>query len=318
MKRALAMMAICASFNALAAPAAAPLASAHGGAGAAADTAAGASVRLDPSAANVRRVLAALRAARSEDQKIEQIRLLGALLSRSNASAMNEAIVGELRTLAASPSRRIARSATYPLVHAVGADETIEILLRARRAGLMESEEIAGELARALRFAPREQQLRYVQLIGAEQSRYGVDVLVAGFGSNVLDPMLPETRQAIGELLRRTRIDFPRDANSFGYVDAIRYAGWLHASALTEQWISRQPYEITVMAHLDDPETDPRKLIAYLGTPEGKELMARVGKRGPLAGAVRRARAYADANPRSLHVKKIVLDICGNWNRLPV
>lgn len=307
MKSALAILAICASFTALAAPGAAPSTAVR-----AADT-----LRLDPTAANVKRVRAALHAARSENDKIDQIRLLATLYSRSNASGMNDAIVSELRALAASPSRRIARSATYPLAQAVGAEETIEILQRAKRAGLMESEEVAGELARALRFAPREQQLRFVQLIGAEQSRYGVDVMVAGFGSNLLDPMLPETRQAVGELLRRTRIEFPRAAGSFGYVDAIRYAGWLHASALTEQWITRQPYEITVMAHLDDPETDPRKLIAYLGTPEGKELMARVGRRGPLAGAVRRASGYADAYPHSLHVKKLVADIVGTWLKLP-
>ncbi|UOD29063.1 hypothetical protein INH39_27125 [Massilia violaceinigra] len=307
MKSALAILAICATFTAMAAPGAAPSATARTG-----DT-----LRLDPTAANVKRVRAALHAARSENDKIDQIRLLATLYSRSNASGMNDAIVSELRALAGSPSRRVARSATYPLAQAVGADETIEILLRAKRAGLMESEEVAGELARALRFAPREQQLRLVQLIGAEQSRYGVDVMVAGFGSKLLDPMLPETRQAVGDLLRRTRIDFPRNTDSFGYVDAIRYAGWLHASALTEQWVSRQPYEITVLAHLDDPELDPRKLIAYLGTPEGKELMVRVGKRGPFAGAVRRARDYAAAYPHSLHVQKIVCEIYGSWNSLP-
>jgi hypothetical protein len=307
MKRALATLALCASFGALAAAAAAPASAVR----------AASALRLDPSAANVKRVRAALRAARSEDELIDQIRLLASLHSRGNASGMNEAIVAELRALAASPSRRIARSATYPLAHAVGAGETIEILLRARRSGLMESEEIAGELARALRFAPREQQLRYVQLIGAEQSRYGVDVMLIGFGAHLLDPMLPETRQAIGALLRRTRIDFPRASASFGDGDAIRYAGWLHASALTEQWTSRRPYADTVMAQLDDPDTDPRKLIAYLGTPEGRQLMATVGRRGPFASAVRRVRDYADAYPRSLHMKKIVAAICGSWHRLP-
>lgn len=307
MKRALAMLAICASCTTLAASAAAPSATARAG-----DT-----LRLDPTALKVQRVRAALHAARSEDQKIEQIRLLGSLHSRSNAAGMNDAIVGALRVLAASPSRRIARTAIYPLAQALDADESIAILLRAKRAGLMESEEVGGELARALRHAPRERQLRYVQLIGAEQSRYGVDVMVAGFGSDLLDPMLQETREAIGELLRRTRIDFPRAPDRFGQVDALRYAGWLHASALTEQWTSRRPYADTVLAHLDDPELDPRKLIAYLGTDQGKQLMASVGRRGPLAGAVRRAAGYAEAFPHSAQVNQLVAGIVGSWHKLP-
>lgn len=304
MKTALAILALCASFNA---HAAAPSAALR----------AGTLARMDATAANVRQVRAALRAAVSEDEKIQHIHVLGGLHTPDNASGMNEAIESDLRQLSASPSRRIARSATFPLAQALGGEETIDILLRAKRTGLMAGEEIAGELARALRFAPRELQLRYVQLIAAEQTRYGVDVLVMSFGSDWLDPMLPATRQAVGELLHRTRIDFPRAIGRFGHGDAIRYAGWLHASALTEQWISRRPYADTVLAHLDDPETDPRKLVAYLSTPHGKELMARVGKRGPFAGAVRRASDYADSFPDSLHVKKLVDDIVDAWHKLP-
>jgi hypothetical protein len=308
MNSALAILAICASFTAAAAaPAAAPSAAVR----------AGASLRMEATAANVMQVRAALRAAVSEDEKIPHIHVLGGLYTTDNASGMNEVIERDLRELSASPSRRIARSATFPLAQMVGGEETLEILLRARSTGLMAGEEIAGELARALRLAPREQQLRYVQLIAAEQSRYGVDVLVMSFGSGLLDPMLPETRAAIGELLRHTRIDFPRPIGEFGYGDAIRYAGWLHATAVTEQWVSRRPYADTVLAHLDDPETDPRKLVAYLSTPEGKDLMARVGKRGPFAGAVRRAGDYADSFPGNLNVKKLVADIVGAWHKLP-
>lgn len=125
MKRALAVLAICASFTALgacAAPASTPVR-------------AGDTLRLEPSAANVKRVRAALHAARSDQDRIEQIRLLASLHARGNPSGMNEAIVGELRTLSESPRRRIARSAIYPLAQAVAADETIEILLRAKRSG---------------------------------------------------------------------------------------------------------------------------------------------------------------------------------------
>ncbi|MDM5181153.1 hypothetical protein PO883_28635 [Massilia sp. DJPM01] len=307
MKSALAILAICASLSALAASAAVPSQAVR----------ASALLRLEANAPNIERVRAAVRAAVSEDEQIHQIHLLGGLHTRSNASGMNDAIVGDLRALAASPSRRIARSATFPLAQAVGAEEAIEILMRARESGLMGGEEVAGELARALRFVPRDQQLRYVQLIAAEPSRYAVDVMVSSFDKRLLDPMLPETRHAIGELLRRTRVVFPQAIGSFGAGDAFRYAAWLHASALTAQSVSGRPYADSVLAQLDDPQLDPRKIIAYLGMPEGQALMSSVGRRAPFAGAVRRADAYAHALPGSLHVKKLVDDIVEAWLKLP-
>ncbi|MDQ1922016.1 hypothetical protein [Massilia pseudoviolaceinigra] len=305
MKSALAILAIGASLNALAA--AAPSQAAR----------ASALQRMEASAPNVERVRAAVRAAVSEDEQIHQIVLLGGLHTRTNASGMNDAIERDLRALAASPSRRIARSATFPLAQAVGAKEAIEILMRAKRSGLMDGEEVAGELARALRFVPRELQLRHVQLIAAEPSRYGVDVMVSAFDERLLAPMLPETRQAIGELLRGTRVDFPHAIGSFGAGDATRYAAWLHATALTEQWVSRRPYGDTVLAQLDDPQLDPRKIIAYLGMPEGQALMSGVGRRAPFTSAVRRAASYARSFPGNLHVKQLVDDIVDAWYKLP-
>lgn len=137
------------------------------------------------------------------------------------------------------------------------------------------------------------------------------------FDERLLAPMLPETRQAIGELLRGTRVDFPRAIGSFGVGDANRYAAWLHASALTEQWVSSRPYAETVLAQLDDPQLDPRKIIAYLGMPEGRALMSGVGRRAPFTNAVRRAASYAHSFPGNLHVKELVDDIVDAWYELP-
>ncbi|CUI03034.1 hypothetical protein [Massilia antarctica] len=306
MKSALAILAICANLSAPKATAAPSQA-----------MRAGALLRMEASAPNVERMRSAVRAAVSEDEQVQQITQLGGLHTRDNASGMNDAILADLRVFAASPSRRVARSATFPLAQSVGAEEAIDILMRAKETGLMGGEEIAGELARALRFVPRELQLRYVQLIAAEPTRYGVEVLVSGFDSRLLKPMLPETRRAIGELLRRTPVDFPRPIGAFSFGDAARYAAWLHASALTEQSVSRRPYADTVLAQLDDPQLDPRKIIAYLYESEGRALMSKVGRRAPFAGAVRRAATYADSFPGNLTVKKLVDDIVDAWYELP-
>ncbi|MDQ1833333.1 hypothetical protein [Massilia scottii] len=245
MKYALTMLALGASLTALAA--AAPSQAVR----------ASALLRMEASAPNVERMRAAVRAADSEDEQVQQITLLGGLHTRDNASGMNDAIERDLRTLAASPSRRIARSATFPLAQAVGAQEAIEILMRARQTGLMGGDEVAGELA------------------------------------------------------------FPRAIGSFGVGDASRYAAWLHATALTGQWVSRRPYAETVLAQLDDPALDPRKIIAFPGMPEGRALMSGVGRRAPFTSAVRRAASYAHSFPGNLHVKQLVDDIVDAWYELP-
>jgi hypothetical protein len=105
------------------------------------------------------------------------------------------------------------------------------------------------------------------------------------------------------KLLSSREPNFPLALDSFGLVDAIKYAFWVHAVATLDSGLSGKEYAQIVLTRLSDPRTDPRKILAVFANPEGKRVINETAELKQLQLLLGRAQAYSNSLPQNVMLK---------------
>jgi hypothetical protein len=259
---------------------------------------------ISGSPANVKLLREALALRASADERATLISILGRLYDRTKTSEQNTAIKGDLRNLAQSSDRKIARAAVFGISRMGGDEELKDLLQNAKSSGNIDNDEYAGELAINVRFSPPGRQLEYVALLDQSDSKYGIDVLTSNLGDpGYLRQYSPGSLTEIEKLLKKREPNFPLAIGEFGYVDVMRFTAWLQARALIlEQQRPASSLDL-VLQILVDPSLDPRKAIGYLSSPEAAPFLSKVSIE-KLKPVLTRINAFAESFPQNKGIQE--------------
>ncbi|HYD94934.1 MAG TPA: hypothetical protein VEC01_06385 [Noviherbaspirillum sp.] len=241
------------------------------------------------------------------EEKVALARLLGSLYSPADATGMNAAIAQDLRRLARAEQRELAGAAVLVYSRLGYFPDTPDILSSARRNGAIDDDGYFGELAHLVPFAPAHAQRALVAELRRSKNPYGTEVITFVLqAKEVVKKLDPAAKEELLLLLNETEPAFPMPLGDFGYTDAIRFANWLHASAMLAVEIKGASYRDMVLAKLDDERTDPRKIMAFLSSGEGRRLIGEVGQRAPFEKMQQRIALYSRQLPQNEAMKEIV------------
>jgi hypothetical protein len=266
--------------------------------------------RLEPTKANAEMIRNMLIAPAAEAEKILIIRIAGSMHTLKNSSGANSGIENDIRNLANSGQRDIARVATLEYSRlGYFADQT-EILRNARSRGVITEDEYFGELAHGVRLAPSQAQAERLAQIGAGGNRYAMEILVDLFSDpNFLNQLSPESKKTLLMMLNKNEPSFPMSLGTFGLIDAFRYSGWLHVHATMEAAEQGETYAEIVLRRLEQPRTDPRKIMAFFMSDEGKKLASQFPDRARLTKILAVCQQYSDSLPQSTMLAEATEDI---------
>ena len=233
----------------------------------------------------------------SSEEQVALLRILSGMHTYDDRAGQNAIIAAEMRKMSQLGDKSVARAATLSYSRMGYHADLADVLAQARSKGILTADEYFGELAHGLPYAPAQAQGELAALLTKGDNDYATKILAEAAGHQELDAMLyPEVRTSILSLLTRHEPVMSSALGEFGYVDAIFYVTWLKAVATFTEATGGKSYTEVVMAHLNDPKADPRKLISFLESDEGKRLMTAVGKK-QLASAAARAIAFARTFP---------------------
>jgi hypothetical protein len=243
----------------------------------------------------------------SDHEKISSIRILAGMYLPDDKLGTNSAIYRELKVQANSNQREIARAATFGfsrLGYFADSDETLQHALKNQN---ISDDEYYGELAHIVRFAPGNEQVRFLSKIAQSRNSYSIEILANLIHeANGLKKFTPQSKKVLWTILQNNEPTFPAALGEYGFVDAFRYENWLHANATLASALTATSYNDFILERLNSPKTDPRKVIAFLSTKEGKEFVAGVGDAKKFALANEHIQQYADSFPSNVFVKELV------------
>jgi hypothetical protein len=272
---------------------------------------------LSRTMANITTVRQVLASKTTDEEKVIALRILGGFIVPSDTSEVNAAILRDVRGQLHSGHREIARAATFALSRSGSASDIAEVLLQARKANILDKDEYLGELSHAMRFTPKQKQQEVISALAAEPSYYSIDILTMQMADrSIVTSLYPETQRSLQRFFRSNQPNFPIAIGEYGAIDGYRYTAWLHATALLNEAADRKDYSETVLEELGAPKTDPRKVLAFLSAPEGKNLIATVAKKAPLEKALARGKAYAESFPQNRYVNGLAASISAEIDRL--
>jgi hypothetical protein len=166
-------------------------------------------------------------------------------------------------------------------------------------------------------YAPANDQQLLVSEIQSGQNRYAAEILAfLPSDPQVLARIYPETRRALKQLLEDSEPEMAKSIGEFGFTDVARYANWLNAVATLSAATGGPSYEDVVFGHLNSEKTDPRKVMAFLISPEGKRFIAKVGQKAPFETSVRRATVFSKQLPMNMLMRDTVREITEDVNAL--
>lgn len=274
--------------------------------------------RLAKTADNVKTVRALLASTVTSEEKVGLARILGKLYTKENATGMNVAIANDLRGLTQSGQTDVARAATFTFSRLGYFPDSAEVLASAKNRGLIDDEAFFGELAHIAPSAPGNDQVNLLSKIRAGKSRYGADVLayqIQETGS--MKKFSSEAKVQLLYTLAENEPGFPVMAiGEYDLSDGIRYSTWLHAVATLERDTKHITYQDVVMARLGNEKIDPRKIMAFLSSTEGKRLIKDVGRRGPFESLHERITLYSKQLPQNQIMKEVVAEITATLSAL--
>jgi hypothetical protein len=272
---------------------------------------------LAKTADNVKSIRALLASRVTNEEKIALARILGSLYSPDDKTGMNTAIAQDLRGLSRAGAKDVARAATLAFSRLAYFPDSPDVLLSAKNRGLIDADTYYGELAHLTAYAPAHEQANLVATIKNGKNRYAAEILASlSHDAITMQRFVPETKVQLLSLLEESEPEFPKALGEFGYTDAIRYATWLHTASLLKRDATNASYKDLVMARLSDEKTDPRKIMAFLASAEGKQLMKDVGQRSTFEPLYQRIALYSRQLPQNMTMKELVQDVTATLQML--
>ncbi|MCX7170066.1 MAG: hypothetical protein NTY41_07155 [Proteobacteria bacterium] len=265
---------------------------------------------LAKTAENVKSTRSLLSSSVTSDEKVVLARILGSLYTYGDKTGMNNAITSDLKGLVYTGQKEVARAGVLAFSRLGYFRDSNDVLLYARNNGFIDTDEYYAELAHIVLFAPAHDQVDLVSKIKDGKNRYATEILA----SITQDPeaiknVYPETQKSILSSLDASEPAFAQALGEFSLIDAVRYSTWLQSVANLSSAAGNVKYEDVVLARLNDDKIDPRKIMAFLMSPEGKNLIKKIGQSSPFDKVLERVSLYSKQLPQNVLMKQIVQDI---------
>ena len=235
----------------------------------------------------------------SDDEKIALSRILGRLYAPDDPTGYNADILLDLRRLLGDSNKQVARSAALSFSRIGYLPGSDAVLRDAFDNQVLGANDYYGELAHMAPQAPAHVQAAMLSAIRASSNAYAADILAGSINDNpkVLQGYSAHAVEEIARLLAGAEPRFPAATGDFGLTDAVRYANWLRATAQVESLAQGTDLDAAIVARLGMPGTDPRKITAYLLTPEASSLLSTARLGSPASGLVVASNQYAAQHP---------------------
>ena len=236
-----------------------------------------------------------LRGSLSSDEKLPLLRILADLYNRENTTGANADIALTLKQMASDPDKQVAAQAAIKYARHVEYQQGTELVLRKALHG---TDSYFQELAHLIPSSPPEKQREFLAEIRAAGSLIGRDVLVSALNSGEDFNAAPFLKSSddMAELLRATEPTFGPTVG-LGIVPAVRYAEWLRASATIESHKTGRSMDEIIMERLSQPNTDERKVMSFLISPQAGPLLAEAAPDSPIQKLVGIAQVYSAQSP---------------------
>jgi hypothetical protein len=219
-------------------------------------------------------------------------------------SQQNMVIENDIKGFVNSADMGIAREAAIEYSRLGYPPDRYEILQRARAGKIIGDDAYYGELAHGLRLSVPTDQSQMLAELEQAHNMFANEILASTFGNPQLLGQLNRAAQArLLKLLSDHEPVFPMAVDSFGLVDAIRYAFWINAVATIDSALHGTPYAQLVVTRLSAPGTDPRKILAVFSNPEGKRVIKEASDFAKLRALLERAQIYSNSLPQNSMVK---------------
>jgi hypothetical protein len=270
---------------------------------------------LDITADNVKITRSLLSSTMKSDEKVVLTRILGSLYTHNNKTGMNSEITQDLKGVIYSDQKEVARAGVLAYSRLGYFTDSGEVLLHAKNSGIIDTDEYYGEIAYLVPYAPANDQINLVTKIKGANNQYAMEILAFSTqDSEIRTKVDAEAKKIVLSSLEANEPGFAQAPKEFSLIDAVRYSTWLQSIATLSSATSNVKYEDVVLAHLNNFNTDPRKIMAFLMSSDGKTLIQKIGKGGSLDSALERISLYLKQIPPSIIMEEVVQDITASIN----
>lgn len=231
------------------------------------------------------------------EEKIAATRLLGNLHITESTPEINSAIRTRLRPLSQHADKRVATAALLRYTRLGYFSDTEALLDFNLNRGFLSKDDVGGELAHILVFAPATDQPRIIDKIDKDGSEYALDIVASNLKHEGSRKRL--SAQAKGKVLASLLKHQPRFSTAIGEFslkEAIVYSDWLHTIATLKSEVSNEKYDDVIMSQIGGDFSNPKRAISFLASPEGRIAAARLGSTR-LASVFQRVSDYAKRLP---------------------
>jgi hypothetical protein len=258
--------------------------------------------------ANVIGVRTLLAAPSDSVEKIGLVRLLAAQYERADPSHRNDLIIHDLRILTTSSDKGLARAATFAFTRLGFLPGFEEVLGNALNSSAINDDEYFGEIAHAMAFAPTSDQVRLAKVLRQSKNLYAAEIVAMGVNSGFLSAKWTnDTRAEFGLLLESTEPVFPRALGLYDLLAAVQYSNWLNASALVRSSALNKEGAEFILSKLNEPRTDPRKIMAFLSSEYGPRLFQLIGEKARFLIVLNKISIYSKQHPQNNDMREIVV-----------
>lgn len=245
---------------------------------------------LKPTAANVGAVQQMLARKNDSATKISLIYLLGSLFTRNDQSGQNAMIARTLKSHVSGGDPAVGTAALLSYSRTGYQPDGVDMLDYGLKHNLVSARTYSRELALGLLYAPATEQMAAASRLAEKDNPFGAEVLALSISNQTsIASINPDVRAVLLAFLGKHEPIMPRAIGEFGVTDGIRYCYWLTAMARLLAADGKGSSTSYILNKLSSPETDPRKILSYLSSPEGARFMNTVGSRAALAQATDRA-----------------------------
>jgi hypothetical protein len=254
----------------------------------------------------------------SSDERIPMIRILASLYNRENTTGANDDIALDLKVLASDPDKQVAAQAATSYARLDYLPGTEVVLKKALENGALDTDAYFQELAHLVPSAPLDKKKEFLAEIRAAGSQIGRDVLVMALNSgeefNAVSFL--KTSEDMAEFLRETEPQFG-PLVGLGLGDAVRHTEWLRASAAIESHKTGRSIDEVILARLSRPNTDERKVMSFLISPQAGPMLAAATPDSPVQKLVAVAQVYSSQSPQNENMDAMVQAIRAQMKNPP-
>jgi hypothetical protein len=265
---------------------------------------------IDKTAKNLKAVSDFLKSSLSNEEKVVLARILASFYLRDDANGWNSQVLDDLRQLAHSGDKELARAATLSFSRLGYFPDSESILLAAKNAKQITDQDYYGELTHMLPFASADKQRAIADTIRSGGDTHSVDILSTMLPSTeMLKKISPDALAVIKAFILEHEPKFPQAPERFGLFDVIRYGEWLKSVAALSDKNSGFDFNNASTERLSDVNTDPRKIIAFLISSDGDKFISTASSSETFRRMQQHIEAYAAQNRGDVNIQDIVSTI---------